>query len=207
MLPSLAQNLKHLKPGHALMDDLAARLDRIESTLAIQQLPVRYALAVDGRDFDAWTELFVEDVNCGRHGVGRPVLKRFIESACAGFYRSIHYICGHEIAFQGPDEATGQVYCRAEHEVGDGWVVMAILYADTYARRDGRWHFVRRKERHWYAADQAGLPRGPGFYDWPGRAAAPPALPDAFPSWAAFWNGRGRERLGEVTAFPAPPKV
>lgn len=97
------------------MDDLAARLDRVESTLAIQQLLIRYALAVDGRDFDAWTELFVEDVNCGRHGVGRAVLKQFIEAACARFYISVHYACGHAISFQGPDQATGQVYCRAEH--------------------------------------------------------------------------------------------
>ena len=41
---------------------LAERLDRIESQLAIGQLPIRYALAVDARDVDAWLELFVPDV-------------------------------------------------------------------------------------------------------------------------------------------------
>ena len=50
---------------------LIERLDRIESHLAIQQLPSRYALAVDARDLDAWLDLFVEDVDCGRHGKGR----------------------------------------------------------------------------------------------------------------------------------------
>ena len=46
------------------MDEtLLARIDRIESTLAIQQLPIRYALAVDGRDIDAWLALFVDDVD------------------------------------------------------------------------------------------------------------------------------------------------
>jgi hypothetical protein len=184
------------------MDDLAARLDRIESTLEIQQLPIRYALAVDGRDFDAWTELFVEDVNCGRRGTGREVLKAFIEEACAGFYRSTHFICGHRIDFTGPDTASGDVYCRAEHEVGEAWVVMAICYSDSYARRDGRWYFVRRKERHWYAADQTRRPAGPDFYDWPGRAVAPAALPAAFPTWSPFWDGPGRSRLPEVTRFP-----
>jgi hypothetical protein len=90
-----------------IREHLAARLDRIESTLAIQQLPIRYALAVDGRNFDAWSELFIADVNCGRRGVGRAVLKEFIEEACLNFYRSVHYVCGHEIKFQSADNATG----------------------------------------------------------------------------------------------------
>jgi len=180
----------------------AARLDRVESTLAIQQLPVRYAMAVDSRDFDAWTGLFIEDVNCGRHGSGRAVLKQFIERACTGFYRSVHYVCGHRIDFQDPDHATGQVYCRAEHEVGDRWIIMAICYFDSYERRDGEWFFVRRKERHWYAADLLEAPAGPGFYHWPGREASPATLPADFSSWSAFWRGPGQERLAEVTLFP-----
>ena len=56
---------------------LLSRMERIESHLAIQQLPIRYALAVDSRDLDAWVQLFVEDVDCGSHGVGREALKRF----------------------------------------------------------------------------------------------------------------------------------
>ena len=35
------------------MQDIEARLDRVESTFAVQQLPIRYALAVDGRDVDS----------------------------------------------------------------------------------------------------------------------------------------------------------
>lgn len=34
--------------------DLAQRLTRVEDTLAIQQLPIRYALALDQRNVDAW---------------------------------------------------------------------------------------------------------------------------------------------------------
>src|SRR5690348_8154994 len=95
--------------------DLSARIDRIESTLAIQQLPVRYALAVDGRDIDAWVNLFVGDVNCGRHGTGRKALADYIEPLISTFYRSQHLICGHRIEFVDADNAKGQVYCRAEH--------------------------------------------------------------------------------------------
>src|SRR3984957_7867675 len=69
---------------------LLSRVERIESHLAIQQLPIRYALAVDSRDLDAWVQLFVEDVDCGSHGVGREALKRFIDPSVRKFYRFQH---------------------------------------------------------------------------------------------------------------------
>src|SRR5829696_8369762 len=67
----------------------AARLARVEAQLAIGQLPIRYALAVDQRDLDAWVALFVPDVDMGRHGRGREVLREWIAPAVAGFYRSV----------------------------------------------------------------------------------------------------------------------
>src|SRR5271165_2153812 len=167
---------------------LLARIDRIESTLAIQQLPIRYALAVDGRDIDAWISLFVEDVDCGRYGNGREALRATIEQPLTTFYRSIHQICGHRIAFVDADHATGQVYCRAEHEDRGKWVVMAICYFDDYARRGGEWQFVRRRERHWYSADVLDRPSAP-FQRWEGHDA-PPKLPGAFPTWGAFGIGQ-----------------
>ena len=42
---------------------LAGRVERIESQLAIGQLPIRYAMAVDARDIDAWVNCFRPDVN------------------------------------------------------------------------------------------------------------------------------------------------
>src|SRR2546421_11304177 len=107
-------------------------LDGIESRLPIGQLPIRYAIAVDSRDLDGWAACFRPDVDMGRRGRGREVLRAHIEPLVRGFYRSIHQICGHRIDFTGPDEATGVVYCRAEHEVGDRWIVMAICYLDDY---------------------------------------------------------------------------
>ncbi len=184
------------------MQDILARIDRIESTLAIQQLPIRYALAVDSRDIDAWIGLFVEDVNCGRHGVGREAMRAFIEPALKTFYRSQHLICGHRIEFTDADHAAGAVYCRAEHEHGDNWVVMAICYFDTYERRGGQWCFVRRKERHWYAADVLARPSGPDFSQWPGRDTPPSTLPGDFPAWKNFWRRTGKAAEAAVTKHP-----
>lgn len=184
------------------MSDLAARLERIESTLAIQQLPIRYAMAVDGRDVDAWVGLFVDDVKCGRHGTGRDALRRFISPTLTHFYRSVHLICGHRIDFSDTDNATGAVYCRAEHEDRDRWVNMAICYFDTYERRKGEWFFARRKEHHWYAAENGVAPCGPTFSNWPGQDIPAATLPGAFPNWSAFWEEAGGEQAAAVTRFP-----
>lgn len=169
--------------------EIARRIEAVEARLAIQQLPVRYAMAVDSRDLDAWVNCFRPDVDMGRHGAGREELRRYIEPKVRTFYRSIHLICGHRIDLVSPEWATGAVYCRAEHEVDDRWIVMAICYSDEYARIDGEWFFSRRRERHWYAADVTRTPQSAGFAEWGGSS---PVLPQEFPSWAPFWNGDPR---------------
>ncbi len=167
---------------------LDARLAAVEARLAIGQLPIRYATAVDARDLDAWVGTFVDDVDCGRHGRGRDALKRWIEPQVRGFYRSIHLICGHLIELVDADHATGQVYCRAEHEDRGRWIVMAICYYDSYERRGDEWFFSRRREKHWYATDVLERPHAP-FQHWPGHEHEAPALPQALATWGRFWAG------------------
>jgi hypothetical protein len=166
-------------------DTLESRIDRIESQLAIGQLPIRYAMAIDGRDLDAWVALFVPDVQVGRERFGREALRDYIAPVLRGFRRSMHRIVGHRIDLTGDDTASGAVYCRAEHEVDDRWIVMSICYFDEYQRVDGEWLFRRRKERHWYAADINEHPQAVGFDSW--QAGGPPTLPEAFLTWEMFW--------------------
>lgn len=184
---------------------LEQRIDRLESLAEIQQLPIRYALAVDGRDTTAWADLFIPDVDCGRHGRGRQVLKGIISGLLKTFYRSVHQICGHQVEFDGPDHAHGVVYCRAEHEAGGQWIVMAIAYFDTYERVDGKWHFVRRKEKHWYSADWQERPKAPftGWADHP----TPPRLPQDFASWTDYWADTPADALASLTDQPTSPKA
>ena len=180
--------------------EIEARLDRLESLAAIQQLPIRYALAVDGRDLDAWTALFPPDVNCGSRGSGRPVLRAIIEPQLRTFYRSVHQICGHRVEFDGSEVAHGVVYCRAEHEAGGKWIVMAIAYFDSYVRQDGEWFFARRREKHWYAADWQERPATP-FLGWETQAN-PPSLPLDFQDWPDFWERAASDELARLTAQP-----
>jgi hypothetical protein len=180
---------------------LEQRIDRIESRLAIGELPTRYARAVDGRDIDAWLALFIEDVNCGRFGTGREALRQFIEPNFRSFYRSIHYICGHTVDFIDEDTADGTTYCRAEHEDGDQWITMGIVYFDRYVRRGGTWYFERRREKHWYSADEADRPHAP-FQLWDRYTDHLPELPQAFPTWAGFWDKVSGEEIARLTRQP-----
>lgn len=188
--------------------DLETRLARIEAQLAIQQLPARYALAVDARDLDALVALFVDDVQCGRWGNGRAALKEYYASGTIlkGFYRSIHQVCGHTIDLVDGDHARGTVYCRAEHEDGEHWVVMAICYFDTYRRdADGGWRFERRDERHWYSTDWQQTPGNPRLQNWPGKynsAKHEPRLPHSLPGWEAFWREADPELVASITRTP-----
>lgn len=186
---------------------LLARVERIEAQLSIQQLPVRYALAVDSRDLDSLVQLFDEDVDCGRWGMGRAALKTFYgsEHILRSFYRSIHQICGHAIDFIDTDHAMGSVYCRAEHEDNGSWVVMAICYFDHYVRRDGQWYFERREEQHWYSTDWLTRPGAPRFQNWPGKYEGEryqPRLPHGFSTWAAFWGMSGQQTIDALTKAP-----
>ncbi|WP_081291098.1 nuclear transport factor 2 family protein [Mycobacterium asiaticum] len=162
------------------------RVDRVESSLAIGQLPSRYAMALDARDLDALVALFVDDVDAGAEGRGRDALKRWYDGVLRRFYRSIHLVCGHQFAFDSADRATGSVYCRAEHEDGDGWYVITMRYDDVYERRDEQWCFVRRREHPWYSVDVTERP-GPEFIRWPADVQLRAAMPDRMPTWRAFW--------------------
>lgn len=176
---------------------LAERMERLEAHIAIEQLAIRYAMAVDQRDMAAWAQLFTPDINCGRHGEGRDVLRSLTEPVLRRFYRSMHQLLGHRIELTSPDTASGQVYCRAEHEVGDRFIVVAICYQDRYERVDGEWLIARRSMTQWYSADVATLPQQAGFQAW--EDAGSPTLPGAFTTWGDFWSGTD---LGDLTSHP-----
>ena len=182
------------------------RLARIEAQLAIQQLAIRYAIGIDSRDLDLLVEQWVPDVWMGkRFGQGREAVRAFFTPILQGFYRTTHMIVGHMIDLVDADNANGQVYCRAEHESGDDWVVQAIVYGDTYRRVDGRWGFAKRQHHHWYSTPIQEAPAAPTFENWPRRTGAMPDAPHHWPSWQKFWLAAGPAVVADVTAAPDQP--
>ncbi|HET6970768.1 MAG TPA: nuclear transport factor 2 family protein [Phenylobacterium sp.] len=184
------------------------RLDRVESMLEIQRLAVRYAMAIDARDIDTWLSLFPEDIDCGRRGRGREALRSFIAPAVRDFYRTVHQIVGHTVDVLEGDHAEGRVYCRAEHEYGDKWIVQAICYFDRYERRDGRWYFTRRDEDFFYTCDALEHPQDARFQRWPGPPPkhSPGMMMTRYPSWTAFWADATPDELAKITRHPARPE-
>jgi hypothetical protein len=171
--------------------DLGDRIERLESLAEIRQLPPRYGLAVDSRDLDALVDLFVPDVRVGRDQHGRPALKEWFVESLSRMRASVHFVGNHVVDFDSPDLAHGVVYCRDELERPDRgeWEIGMLQYRDTYRRVAGEWYFERRKFYRWYICDALTRPTLGSGVD-PGTLTTN-QLPDAFPTWAAFWEHRG----------------
>jgi uncharacterized protein (TIGR02246 family) len=185
------------------MSDLEARIDRLESLDAIRQLAAKYALCLDMRDIDMMVTLFPEDVRVGREKSGRLALRAYMDQTLRSpFTGTSHHIGGHVIEFDDPDHARGIVYSKNEHETGDEWVIMQMMYADDYVRSDGRWHFARRLPLYWYATDLNKPPIGDKKMRWPETEWVEGNFHKLFPSFAEYWERSG-DHAGPV-AEPAP---
>jgi len=176
-------------------DELRHRIERLDALEQIRMLASRYALALDSRDVPTLVSLFVDDVQTGDGGVGHDALAAWFDPILRPYRTTFHFIGNHVIDFQDEDHATGVVYCRPEHEVGDLWVVMPMQYWDRYERRDGEWRFRSRRPVVFYAADVLEHPlRVPDRFHFPGNPMITKAeLPDRWATWQAFWSRTGSE--------------
>lgn len=154
----------------------------------IRQLAARYALATDSRDLDTLVGLFVDDVQVGRDAFGRDALRASFDASLRGIGISILNVGTHVIDLVDADHATGHVYCKGEIQDGDRWIHQAILYRDTYERRDGRWYFVRRRHELWYGAEVGVNPLGLAPANWPEHHDGRGTVPEVFTTWKAFWS-------------------
>ena len=165
------------------------RLDRMESYAAIQQLVSRYARALDARDMKTVASLFKPDVQVGSDASGREALQAWMSTLMSQMGTSVHLVANHVIDFHDADHASGVVYCRDELERPDRaeWAVGTIQYWDDYERIGGEWCFGRRRLHRWYLVDWLTRPSpGAGVNDF-GAHIRERQLPDAYPTWAAFW--------------------
>jgi hypothetical protein len=154
----------------------------------IRQLVSAYAFAVDRRDVVALVDLYIPDVDVAEHGSGREALALYFENSLSKFGISFHFVGNHLISFRDATHAEGVVYCRAEHEAADKWVVMDLLYEDQYEYYDQRWMFRQRRVRLLYAVDQLERPHSvKGRYHFPGAPVRTTSIPEAWSTWTDFW--------------------
>jgi metal-dependent HD superfamily phosphatase/phosphodiesterase len=170
--------------------DLEARIRRLEDTDEIRQLVSRYSLALDSRDVDQLASLFVSDVQTHDGGIGRKALAAWFDPVLRPYRTTFHLVGNHVIEFSDDDHAVGWVYCRPEHEVGDLWVVMPVIYDDRYEREDGRWYFKSRRPHAFYAADVNENPLDvEARFNFPDNPFVHRAtLPERWDTWRKFWG-------------------
>lgn len=112
----------------------------------IRELATRYSIAVDSGDVDTLASLFDEEVEHGRAGKGLAAAKEFFGGYFeSGPAASLHVLANHQIDFVDDDNATGVCYYRVVSGTDGVWSDRLLVYFDTYRRRDGQWHFARRK--------------------------------------------------------------
>jgi hypothetical protein len=129
---------------------------RVADHLAIQDLAVAYAYAVDDRDWVRWQALFTPDAHIDYTAAGgiagSPAeLAAWMPGALAVFTFCLHTTATHEIRFTGPDSAVGRVHVfnrngvewEGESEICD----VSAVYEDTYRRVGGAWRIAGRLER------------------------------------------------------------
>lgn len=164
-------------------------MNPVEELLAyeqIRQLASRYALALDSRNLDGLVALFIPDVQVGREH-GRAALHAQLDASLRVVERTFLLVGTHVIDLVDDEHATGCVYCKGEIQSGDRWIHQAILYEDTYERRDGTWLFVRRVHRLFYGAEPGVNPLTLPPANWPEHHDGMGTVPEHWPSWHDFW--------------------
>ena len=168
-------------------------IERLLAYEEIRQLAARYALAVDSRDLDTLVGLFVDDVKVGERR-GRAALHESFAASFRGIGISILNIGTHVIDLVDDDRATGNLYCKGEIEDGERWIHQAILYRDTYERRDGHWYFAKRVHLLWYGADVGVNPLTMPRATWPEFHDGRGSVPECWDTFVAFRDAAQDDR-------------
>jgi uncharacterized protein (TIGR02246 family) len=130
----------------------------VADRVALRDLVDSYAHHVDRREAQAGASLFTDD---GRlvsrlDGAAGPIVRQGREEIAGAlafldrYVVTTHVVGGQTVVFEGDgDRATGETVCLAHHVYErDGerrMLVMAVRYADIYAREPGGWAFAERQ--------------------------------------------------------------
>jgi hypothetical protein len=146
------------------------KTERLWSIHEIRQLPYRYAYAIDTRDVDMMTSLWVNTAP----PVGHPTLDyhrmnemfaKFVEKFKG--HATTLLVGNHLITLDGPDKAHGQVYAHAFVDSPDGFWEQLILYKDVYERHNDEWLFRTRDHLLWWGQIRSSNPMSQPPANWP----------------------------------------
>ncbi|MES2492222.1 MAG: nuclear transport factor 2 family protein [Pseudomonadota bacterium] len=157
------------------MESLEARIRKLEDRAEIQDLVARYFQVTDDDDLAALAECFTDDARFVASGfVGgesRAGIMEFLANARAAMTQTVHTPHYVQIAFDGPDSATGTVMAHLEIGIGGTTVYGAVRYYDVYRRERNSWRIAVRDMRTVHLSSWDEMARSlvdPRNVRWPG---------------------------------------
>jgi SnoaL-like protein len=166
------------------MNELEARVRRLEDRERIEELAVRYGFCVDDRDFDGIRALFSPTATLRTKagvikGSNQDEVVAYFTKHLPNLTPSNHFVHGHVIEFDDsdPDTATGIVSSHAEMVRNGIPMITAMRYYDTYRRVDGQFVFEERVQTYMYFVDVREYVEALGS-DLPIRSGAQPQAGD-----------------------------
>ena len=118
----------------------------------IRELAQLYSRGVDRKDIELLRTLYTRDAtdHHGSHFSGTAdAYIEFLAKSLPHIHVGGHYICNHLISVIDAENAEGEVYALAYHDIPDGKGgtvrdVAGVRYIDRYRRENDRWLFAKR---------------------------------------------------------------
>ncbi|MFG1810442.1 nuclear transport factor 2 family protein [Streptomyces sp. NPDC049040] len=160
------------------LEDLAARLDRVEAELALHRLAHDYCVGADHHDRLRWEAVWALDaiweISPNRVFRGLEAICAAVEQQWRTFPFMQHATANHTVAISG-DMATGRSDVVVLAQLPDRrWLIGGGSYEDEYRRGEGVWRMTRRRARRPFdvimggeGAAPAGGPVRAHFDRWP----------------------------------------
>jgi 3-phenylpropionate/cinnamic acid dioxygenase small subunit len=128
----------------------------IEDRLAIQDLQVQYAIALDRRDWERLRGVFLPEVRVDYPGdvhlVGFESVRDYCDRALSRFRTTQHLLGNPDVAIDG-DHATASVTLQATHVSGSGddgdVYTLWGRYDDRLVRTPEGWRIAERRLTSW----------------------------------------------------------
>jgi hypothetical protein len=157
------------------LEELAARLDRVESELALHRLAHAYCIGADQRDLSRWESVWAPDAvweaGPDRVIVGIEAILVTVQEQWETFPVMQHATANHTVEIAGDSTATGRSDLVLLLQLPDlRWVVGGGAYEDEYRREEGVWRIARRRVVRPFdlaplaASEGAGHVEGDGTY-------------------------------------------
>jgi hypothetical protein len=139
------------------LEELAARLDRVETQLALHRLAADYCVGADHRDEQRWRSVWtpdavwdaaVDDSDDQHRFRGITAITAAVRAQWATFPVMQHATANHVVQLDGADADLAEGRCDVVVIVqlpDERWIVGGGTYEDAYRRLDGQWRIASRR--------------------------------------------------------------